>query len=760
MMFECRKSQVQRQRRTFVPGAHASKWESHATAATAGASSDSVFDQVQLAPEENDIIDGTKDQANRGNVTCPKAARLVIDSFMFHFLVNLVIISNAIAISVEQSLRIDGRDTTTLMLFENAFIALYVFEFGLRLFARGRTCFSCCWFWFDSLLVFIAVLAEWCLPSLDKPEWADAVENPSVILIARIARLARVVRCLRFLRSLEYMWTAINTFANSMKMAVGVCVFLFLVIYVFSAIALEVITLRYKGRTDVPEDIMRLAEQWFPTIGMAMLTLLQFFCMDNIGAIYRPMIEYDWGLAFFFGFVIVVLAVIMMNTVTGVIVNAVFEHCSAEREFKLLEDSKEKERRMQELHKMFTAWDTQGTGMVELKKLKQVDGDDQVLLREVLGDQDALSVFLVLDVDGHGSLKIDEFLDGLFDFIVSDIPLGMTRIEKQIERIGKIEDMVRTLVSDVGDMKVMGFRPMPIMSGINGIGEHCQASDTDCADAGSAEPISCVAARTSAPLPDAAETEKLISATLIGQRPRMQRSSFTSTIGSAILQDVWPRFGELIENALPENRMRLELQLLHSTQMSLKELEKVWVADNFEALQASLPKPLTDTIADKWTSCHQVEDAPVGMRAPEVGIRLNAAKPMAPGPPIGGPPHSELIDDAHPPLPPSEWPHTKKAKLPAVTRPSFQSRMEIKRELMAETQARVRPVTGLSSSYGFAMAKSLPVLGRGPGFRGTVRPSISDDPWASPPMIPEPYLLELVARQSASNFPPSGSDVV
>merc|ERR1719464_371890 len=93
---------------------------------------------------------------------------------------------------------------------------------------------------------------------------------------------------------------------------------LVVILYMFSCVGFEIITCNSLRGSD--QEFDAIASEWFPDLGHIMLTLLQFACLDSVGAIYRPLVAKQSLLVFYFVSIILVVPIIVMNLVTAVIV--------------------------------------------------------------------------------------------------------------------------------------------------------------------------------------------------------------------------------------------------------------------------------------------------------------------------------------------------------------------------------------------------------------------------------------------------------
>lgn len=362
----------------------------------------------------------------------------LLRSKWFNMIMNTAVFLNAVSIGIDQSARLAGGKIVALDILENVFMCLFIIELLMKVVANGVRTLSQGWMLMDSFVVGAAVFENWVAPLLVLI--VGEMHSLSFLVVGtvvRIARLGRLVRTIRFLRMFPQLRMLVHAFMGSVKVVVYVLIVLLLVLFTFSAAGLELITLRYR-ESRVPPEITSLVETWFPNFGMTMLTLMQVTTLDSIGSIYRPLIDYDWTLVFYFVPCVLIISVVLMNIITAVIVNVALEQSSSDKELRRLLEDERKGELMDQLYMMFQSLDADGSGTVLLDELLAIKPKDLELLHEFCGDMDIKEVFNTLDVDGLGSLDIVEFCEGLYRAVMDGTPLELRRVAYQLNRLEKV----------------------------------------------------------------------------------------------------------------------------------------------------------------------------------------------------------------------------------------------------------------------------------------------------------------------------------
>lgn len=372
----------------------------------------------------------------------------------FDAFTGLVIVSNTVSVGIEQSYRIDKKDLATFRILENIFLVIYCTELGMRFFAHGKKCLRDGWVKFDACLVAFSIVTDWLLPFV--PSGPD--EEVSPVMVLRMARLARLARALRLLIKFRELWMLVHGFMSSVNMMFYTMVLLGIILYVFSSVGMELITLKYSDKDlhpDLPYEFETIINTYFPNLPLTMLSLVQFVCMDSIGAIYRPLITHDPSLALYFVLVILTVGIVLMNIITAVLVNGALEQASQDKEAIRIQEEKRKKKLMASLREMFHRLDEDGSGEVDKHEITNASPVDRALLFEFSKDvgSDVIEIFDALDIDGGGSLDIEEFCEGLYQAAVSKVPVELKRIDKRVNLVcrilaesGKTQDTLRDLI--------------------------------------------------------------------------------------------------------------------------------------------------------------------------------------------------------------------------------------------------------------------------------------------------------------------------
>ena len=123
------------------------------------------------------------------------------------------------------------------------------------------------------------------------------------------------------------------------------------ILYIFVCIGFELLTQSSLRRED--SEFRFIIVEWFSDLPTIMLTLIQFVCLDSVGAIYRPLIMKQFHLSFYFIAFILVVPIVLMNLVTAVIVNSAVEQAEQDKEARAFREEQIKKKTIHEVRRIW-----------------------------------------------------------------------------------------------------------------------------------------------------------------------------------------------------------------------------------------------------------------------------------------------------------------------------------------------------------------------------------------------------------------------
>lgn len=366
-------------------------------------------------------------------------AATVLESEAFDFVMIVIILANAITIGVEQNIRVEGGNTSNgpLNVLEHIFLVIYTLEIFLRFFVNGPLkSLRDHWVKFDTVLVILGWLVLWILPVAMSP--ADETGEWSSFLTLRTLRLLRLARTARIITRMHELWMLVQMVTSCASTMVYTLLLLITVLYLFSLLFVEVITNHPMARNEASDPhFYDVANEHFGNLFVTMMTLVQFVTLDSMANVYKPLVKVDPGLAVYFGGLVLVISIVLMNLITAVIVNSALEQASSNKEIQRIQENKRRKKTIDELRGMFSRLDEDGSGTITLAEIMEATEEDQMLLKKFLTLESPLEIFRMLDIDNSGQLNIDEFCEGVIQAVTSDRSVEFKRIDKNFKQLRK-----------------------------------------------------------------------------------------------------------------------------------------------------------------------------------------------------------------------------------------------------------------------------------------------------------------------------------
>jgi voltage-gated sodium channel len=225
----------------------------------------------------------------------PRAAARVVQSDWFTYLVFAVIVVNAAVIGAETYKGFEREHHNLLVALNDACLAFFVFELGLRILAFGRRpqeFFKSGWNVFD----FVIIGASF-VPGLGQSTTA-----------LRLIRLLRVVRLVSLLPGLRVLLVAVG---RSIPPVASVAALAALIVYVYAVIGWLLF------HDDIPD-------RW-GDVGTGMLNLFVMLSLENLPQnLEEGMKVHGWSWIYFVSFALMA-SFLLLNLLIGIIINSMEE---------------------------------------------------------------------------------------------------------------------------------------------------------------------------------------------------------------------------------------------------------------------------------------------------------------------------------------------------------------------------------------------------------------------------------------------------
>ncbi|CAE6933272.1 CACNA1F [Symbiodinium natans] len=375
---------------------------------------------------------------------------VIVNSSWFEFCAGVVILLNLVTIGIEAQLSLRSGETYDDDFWpggvERIFLVLYTIEALFRLVAGGLPIFMDLWFLLDLALIIVGLLALLIVPAVAGN--SGDIDGFERLLVVRGLRLFRLVRAWRMLRHFKIVWRLIYGLMNAGQTIISTTMLIMVSLFIFACVAVEVIAKdEYLATQAATAEIV---ETQFFGLNRAMMTLIQFVTLDNISEVYYPLIMHRPWLSVYFFPIFIFISIGLMNLVTAALVENAMQTAAHEAEEERLKLKKRVRGALPSLIEIFHSLDKDHSGLLTHEEVVNVPLD--VLPPRVLDAiyvESMADIFDYLDVDGTGQLSQMEFVEGLLNLCLMDMPISTIQSLKLLQLIrglvGKVEKEVLSL---------------------------------------------------------------------------------------------------------------------------------------------------------------------------------------------------------------------------------------------------------------------------------------------------------------------------
>lgn len=285
------------------------------------------------------------------------------------------------------------------------------------------------WKWnnFDLTLVMLMVMETWVLTSV--PMQLDL----GSLTMLRMLRLLRISRVFRMVPELGLMVKAMGAAARSVSSTLVLEIGL---MYVFAVLLTQWATTYQDPCFEILDDGSCMVTVYFGTISRSLVSLLQILVFDDTFSIIRPLLREQWHIGCLLIVFICIGAFTMLNMLIGIICEIVSTTTTEEKR-KVLRS------RIQDI---FSAMDQDSSGTVSREEYGNNAAHDRLLKLGIQGEL-IEGAFDILDVDGGGTIGLDEFLMMIFKLLDPPQSQDILMIHQKIIKMEM--HMTRQMVADV-----------------------------------------------------------------------------------------------------------------------------------------------------------------------------------------------------------------------------------------------------------------------------------------------------------------------
>jgi Ca2+-binding EF-hand superfamily protein len=345
----------------------------------------------------------------------------VVGSMAFEVLSFLLILASAVIASVQidrfaasaRSGRGRGRDRDRgLAWADEVCLAFFLLEVLLRILAARRKYFvGAMWQW----NVLDLALAAWGVLDVSQDR-RFAFMYLRTLRFFRLARLVRVTNTAPWLRDLRLMAC---TLLQSLVSILWACVLLFVVMYCFGACFTYAVATHLEEHTDAEgshHDSRRLLEELYGSLARTLCTL--FLAITN-GAEWKtlaePLGEVHLAYRVIFATYVILVLVGALNVLSSLFVERARELSMSDRDLATQAELASQESFIVEMRRIFDEVDEDKDGLITWQKFRDYLKNEQAqafFTTQALDTSDAAGLFSLLDKDGKGEVRVEDFALG------------------------------------------------------------------------------------------------------------------------------------------------------------------------------------------------------------------------------------------------------------------------------------------------------------------------------------------------------------
>jgi len=380
------------------------------------------------------------------------ARTITKESGCFEICFGAVIVFNAVLIGFETSRQVaNGSASAVAGPLQHVCLALFVLELLLRFIAKGKTIFASWYVRLDIFLVGTCVAILWIIiPLAGSDTQAGLFHLITSFMLLRVMRLVKLVHTYRLAIGFKTMWPIIQGLLRSAETMISTGIVLIIVIYLFACVGLRLITTDKDFQND--PELRSILEEYFPNLGVTMLTLSQFIYADSISTIYIPLMRKKWHLCFYFIPLMIALSISLMNIVTAIMVNGAMTQSEQDRKDELREREHMLRALIPELRHIFRYADINGNGSLSLEEVEECAQALPPQIVEVVSPAGLADFFALIDSDNSGEITELEFVSGIVQSVLSESSFELQQVLKLQQAMSKQCESLAVLPNQIQEM--------------------------------------------------------------------------------------------------------------------------------------------------------------------------------------------------------------------------------------------------------------------------------------------------------------------
>lgn len=352
----------------------------------------------------------------------------IMSSKKVDLLSSVVVIFNTILIAIQIDIDTGtyGEDVDVSIIETLSLMCLVFFtcEVAARFYVCPRDFFvgpDFGWNWFDTVIISVGIAEEIYFRGVEGASEDTSRHNTLVSSrTIRMLRILRVVRVLRIARGFRQLRLLVKGILGSFKALFWTALLLLLGFLVFGITMVRLLQEELLNKdactndSDVACEVHTAAAFYFPSVERSLFTLFGFMT-DGWVDVAVVLIKRHPLIWIFFVVFITLATIAVLNIVTGVFVEQTLAASREDEENMIRDQLAQKNSFTNELKKFFEMADTDHNGWLTWREFEKDLRNPRIVAQLdhlELSVDEAKGLFKLIDVDGSGSVSIDEFILG------------------------------------------------------------------------------------------------------------------------------------------------------------------------------------------------------------------------------------------------------------------------------------------------------------------------------------------------------------
>lgn len=347
----------------------------------------------------------------------------IVYSKHFESLCATIIFLNGILIGVSSDYamaNLENPKSRILSIIELGFTTFYIIELTLKIGVFGCGFFrheGWRWNWFDCILVLFSVWDQ-IEENVDALQGGSAMKNLSFLRMLRLMKMLKLLRMIRLMRMFRELRLILHSVLGCVQAMFWAILLILTISYMFAICFLQACTSYLQSQDQAnldPDDVAGIAEYW-SSVGSSMLSLyLAATNGEAWGTVARPLRAV--GMIFYLGFLlyIALFAFVIMNTVTGLFIEATIANSDKDQQMIIQMELEKKGEYIDKLQAFYDEMDDNQDGQISYEEFCHHVNNPEMRAFATSMEIDVLDAkqfFCILSDNGRRCVDVETFVVG------------------------------------------------------------------------------------------------------------------------------------------------------------------------------------------------------------------------------------------------------------------------------------------------------------------------------------------------------------